>query len=334
MNDIETPGQKTFIGSLARRRKESGGSAWHMSDETVFFPRECEVFDNLELVADEHLFNYHTPDTPPFTSDAKLITMGSCFADRLRRWLSSQGKHAENVDVPSGLNNSFAVRQFIEWVFTGKRSEDAYWYDKDENGAIHWEAKDEHEVYRQAYSQMSGLVVTLGLAEVWRDKETGGVFWRGVPETLFDRSRHECVISTVEENVENMRRIIRVVRENVGQAPVIFTLSPVPLAATMRGISPIVGDCVSKSTLRVAIDIVMREQHEDVYYWPAFEMVRWVGSHYPASAFGADNTPRHPANHIVKIIVDRFVRAFFGDDAANKGAETTEAVASGEVDNG
>lgn len=328
MEDIETPGEKTFIGSLATRRKESGGSAWHVADETVFFPRECEFFDDLELIADEYLFNHYTPESPPFKADDKLITMGSCFADRLRRWLSSQGKSAENVDVPSGLNNSFAVRQFIEWVLTGERSEDAYWYDKNEDGAFHWEAKEEHDVYRRAYSQMSGLVVTLGLSEVWRDKETGGVFWRGVPETLFDRSRHECVISSVEENVENLRRIIRAVRENVGPIPIIYTLSPVPLAATMRGISPIVGDCVSKSTLRVAIDTVLREQHEAVYYWPAFEMIRWVGAHSSFSTFGGDNVPRHPANHVVKIIVDRFVRAFFGGETADQRVPTADIVNS------
>jgi len=263
-----------------------------------------------------------------------LITMGSCFADRLRRWLSSQGLSAENVDVPSGLNNSFAVRQFIEWVLSGERSEDAYWYDKNETGAYHWEAKDEQAVYQRAYSRMSGLVVTLGLSEVWRDKETGGVFWRGVPETLFDRERHECVISSVDENAENLRRIIRAVRTHIGTIPVIFTLSPVPLAATMRGISPLVGDCLSKSTLRVAIDMVMREQHEAVHYWPAFEMIRWVGSHSNFSTFGGDNVPRHPANHVVKIIVDRFVRAFFGDTTADQGAHITEAIAQGPVDNG
>lgn len=319
MKEIETPGEKRFIGSLARNRIESGRAAWHVAEETTFYPRDIEDFHDIEFIADNHLFNEHFPPEPVFSPDAKLITMGSCFADRLRRWLSSRGKLAENVDVPSGLNNSFAVSQFVHWIYTGERRHDAYWYDQGEYGATKWEASSEHAVYYQAYSNASGLVITLGLSEVWRDRATGGVFWRGVPQTMFDPERHECAISTVDENVENLRHIIEVVRAHMGSIPIIYTLSPVPLNATMRGISPIVGDCISKSTLRVAIDIVMRENHEQVYYWPSFEFIRWVGAHTPFATFGADNTPRHPANACVQIIIDRFIRAFFGNDAADAG---------------
>lgn len=319
MKDIETPGQKEFIGSLARHRLESGRSSWHVADETVFFPRNISDFDDIEYIADNYLFNDYYPSQPVFAPDSKLITMGSCFADRLRRWLSSRGKLAENVDVPPGLNNSFAVSQFIHWIYTGERAHGAYWYDKDKDGPVKWEAKDEHAIYYDAYTRSSGLVITLGLSEVWRDRATGGVFWRGVPETLFDPALHECVISSVDDNAENLRSIIRVVREHMGAIPIIYTLSPVPLNATMRGISPIVGDCISKSTLRVAIDTVMRENHEQVYYWPSFEFIRWVGAHTPFATFGADNTPRHPANAAVQIIIDRFIRAFFGNEEANAG---------------
>ncbi|MEQ8664788.1 MAG: GSCFA domain-containing protein [Rhodospirillales bacterium] len=329
MADIATPGTKQFIGSLAKRRDESRKSTWHIAEETLYFPKEVALFRDIEKVSDEFLFSHFRPERPVFAPTDRLVTMGSCFADRIRRWLASQGKLADNIDVPSGLNNTFAVRQFIEWALTGNRSEDAYWYDKGDDGAYHWEAPEEHAFYKAAFAQAGGLVVTLGLSEVWRDRETGGVFWRGVPEVLFDVSRHEFVVSSVDDNAGNLRRIIRAVRDNIGDIPIVFTLSPVPLTATMRGISPIASDCVSKSILRVAVDMVMREEHSDVYYWPGFELVRWIGAHTDRATFGGDDTSRHPTNRVVKIIVDRFVQAFFGEEL---GAGGVEAILGGSDD--
>jgi len=95
-------------------------------------------------------------------------------------------------------------------------------------------------------------------------------------------------------------------------APIVLTLSPVPLKATFRGISCVTADCVSKSTLRVAIDSVLGHSLEGVYYWPSFEIVKWLGPHVPWPAYGsAEKDSRHVAQYLVAHIIDAFVEAFY-----------------------
>ena len=93
---------------------------------------------------------------------------------------------------------------------------------------------------------------------------------------------------------------------------IIFTLSPVPLNATFMGRPTIISDCVSKSILRVSLDEFLNNHvHENIYYWPSYEMVRWVGAHTDFPTLFEDNTPRHVNNKVVSIIINNFVRKFF-----------------------
>ena len=91
--------------------------------------------------------------------------------------------------------------------------------------------------------------------------------------------------------------MVDLVRQVNPNAPIVITLSPVPLEATFRDISCMTADSVSKSVLRVAIDQVMGEHRPNVCYWPSFEIVRWAGAHvsWPAYGFHDDRSqPRHP----------------------------------------
>jgi len=73
---------------------------------------------------------------------------------------------------------------------------------------------------------------------------------------------------------------------------------------------------VSKSTLRIALDRVTSRGLENLYYWPSFEIVRWVGANLPYSAYGAGGDSRHVSDHLVREIIDAFVEAFWVPEAA------------------
>ena len=110
-----------------------------------------------------------------------------------------------------------------------------------------------------------------------------------------------------------MKRIVELIKTYAGaDKTVIFTLSPVPLNATFTDRPTIVSDCVSKSILRVSLDQFFNEnKHNNIHYWPSFEMVRWVGAHTDIPTLFEDNTTRHVNNDIVKIIIENFVAKFF-----------------------
>lgn len=309
------------ISNLAINRDSARLSAganskaeWYIDPNIKFFPRKKDDFNNLEKLAKEYVFNTYGPEVPILDDNDKVVTMGSCFADRLRKWLQRNKKNANYIAVPEGLNNSFAVRQYLEWALTGDRSTDAYWYDNDKDaGAFKYEPEEEQTKLLEYFKKTKAVVVTFGLGEVWKDKATDMVYWRGVPASEYDPDRHMCVTSTVQENVENFNKIVSLIKSYAGNDKVIiFTLSPVPLNATFTNRPTIVSDCVSKSILRVALDEFFRKtNYEDVYYWPSFEMVRWVGAHTNFPTLFEDNTPRHVNNTVVEIIIKNFVESFF-----------------------
>ena len=301
------------IGSLERTLEDTGPSSWYVGRKVNIFPDKTEDFKDLVQLVEKYVIKGWAPDKKPFAKDSKLLTLGSCFATRLREYLGERSKWMDNIWVPSGFNNTFALRQFIEWCLTGSQSSDAYWYDEHERGgAIKWTPKDEQENYKRAFLEADGFVFTFGLAEVWSDKETGGVFWRGVPQKMFDAERHEYRLTTVEENEENILRTIDLIKQNCGDKPIILTLSPVPLKATFKNVSCMTADCVSKSILRVAIDNVTAKKIAGVYYWPSFEIVKWVGCHTDDPAFGMDDgISRHVSRKMVSVILDGFIKHFY-----------------------
>ena len=244
-----------------------------------------------------------------------MITVGSCFAAELRRYLGIAGFGTGGFHVPASLNNTFAILDFVTWCVTGELTESAYRYERGDDGEIReWTPAAERELYRSQIEEAGAFVFTLGLAEVWRDSATGGVFWRGVPERVFVQGRHVFARTGVEENAANVSRIVELIRSVNAEAPIVLTLSPIPLRATFEGGSVVTADCVSKSTLRLAIDRVLAERREGVYYWPAFELVKWGGPVFDWRAYRPDS--RHPLPYLVYCILDAFVETFYGPDEA------------------
>jgi len=311
------------LGSLpiermgTHRKRSWAEQRWHAMDTSVY-PLEQHIFEgDIGALVREHIVPGHAPSAPLLDRDDAVVTLGSCFAAELRDYLTSSGFASGNFWIPSGLNNTYAILDFVSWCVTGDETERGFRYDRFESGEIEeWKPEEERNTYTQRLAEAGAFVFTLGLAEVWQDRVTGGVFWRGIPEEIFDGDRHIFRLTTVEENERNVLRIIELVRSVNAKAPIVLTLSPVPLKATFRGISCLTADCVSKSVLRVALDSAMNAGLEGVYYWPSFEIVRWAGAHYPASAYGVDaNRARNVSRFLVAEILDAFVEHFYKPEA-------------------
>jgi hypothetical protein len=306
------------IGSIALDRGKGGTPRWafkhwHALDVQVY-PQEQATFEgDLGSLIRAWVLPGHVPAEGLLGADAGVIALGSCFASHLRGYLERAGVDSALLWVPSDLNNTYAIRDFVSWCATGRETPRGYTYTRAEDGSIReWAPEAERERYVEALRRAGLFVFTFGLAEAWEDSETGAVFWRGIPSELFDAARYTFRLTSVEENEANILEIIRLVRLVNPAAPIVLTLSPVPLKATFRGISCITADCVSKATLRVALDRVLAARPESVYYWPSFEVVRWVGANRPASMFGGDDgRARHVSGEVVGEIIGAFLEAFY-----------------------
>jgi len=213
---------------------------WYFSRKmTSFFPpKQAHFSGDKDKLLKNFVLDGWLPPAPVFVKGSKILTMGSCFAEELRNYLRENDLWSDVLFVPPGLNNTFALRNFIEWCITGVASDDAYWYEETDAGlSVKWAPEEESSRYGDIFRQIDGLVLTIGLSEVWEDKNTGGVFWRGVPKSIFNEDIHVCRLSTVEENSANIQKIINLVKSVNPDVEVIVTLSPVPLKATNQPFS-------------------------------------------------------------------------------------------------
>jgi hypothetical protein len=283
---------------------------WHAMGARPY-PRTRDEFDgDIAEVMRAAVLPGSLPSEPLLVPEDEVITVGSCFARELRDHLLQSGVGSRSIWIPDGLNNSFAILDFVSWGITGSATGRGYRYGRDGAEIKEWKPPAiSREECVAAFRTAGAFVFTLGLAEVWEDGETGAVFWQGVPESIFDPNRHVFRLSTVTENEENILEVVRLIRTVNADAPIVFTLSPIPLRATFRDVSCVVADCVSKSVLRVAIDLVMSRRLSGVYYWPSYEVVRWLGAHRTTASYAKRAHRVRPV--IVSAIIDAFVEAFY-----------------------
>ena len=151
-------------------------------------------------------------------------------------------------------------------------------------------------------NQIDIFVITVGLSEVWYNKENNQVFWKAIPTSEFDEKKHGFKLSTVDENSRNLDEICRIIKRNLPLAKIIFTLSPIPLMATFRNQSCITANSISKSILRVALDNVLTKYKGDdkIYYFPSYEITK----DYLVDPFKDDN--RHMKDEYVSFIMKIF----------------------------
>ncbi len=280
-------------------------AAWHV-EPGDYFPSQARFAGGH---VERDMLRAHAPAAPVFAAKARLITMGPGFARQIRERLAERGCGADNVLVPAGLNNSFALRSFLNRVFGGETGDEDYRHVRALTGEIEKWSGDRARL-ADAFDRADGFVMTLGQAEIWRDGATGNVFWGGVPEPVFERGRHALRRGTVAENKTNIAAILEMLRRHTGK-PVVMSLSPVPLRASALGPSAIAADCASKSILRAALDETL-PLYPEAHYWPAFEVVRWLGAHRDEPSFGEPDC-RRVNRDLVELIADEFEAAFFED---------------------
>jgi hypothetical protein len=285
--------------------------SWWRGEHTNFIPskpdlREADAIENFILSG-------WLPPAPFITKQTVVTAFGSCFAHHVTNHLHERGYNVlgRHLDLNShiirfgeGIVNTFAIRQQLEWAIRGKVFPDFLWFGPNKEIA-HVDPQIQAETL-DIIRRTEVLILTLGLSEVWYHKETGEVLWRAVPAELFDDKVFGFRVSTVEENKANLETIWETVRSVRKDAPLIFTLSPVPLMATFRPISCLTASSVSKAILRAALDEFLRNHAEDpnLYYFPSYEIVK----EFVVDPFKEDN--RHPKPEVISMIMETFEKHY------------------------
>jgi len=251
--------------------------------------------------------------------DTKIAAIGSCFADRATRALAELGLDAKLH--PAGLQfNTYSILQEFQHLF----GEDAPYSDDDfaqvserrwvhpfrkaVNGKTYEDAlKNQREIdarARMAYRRADLVIITLGLIELWQRKADQLVAAELPPLESYEEGLYEFRVTTTAENLANLEATRARIR-TFSDAPILITVSPVPLAATFRDAPSVVANCESKSVLRAATaDFVAA--HDDVHYFHSFELVpQWQGG----GPFYMEDA-RHISPAGVSFIIDQFIEHY------------------------
>lgn len=238
--------------------------------------------------------------------DSRVVAFGSCFAANIVEALRHQQVDAWHVGHPEEINSPYANRHLLEWVETGSvtPSTEAFGTVLDRGNVL--------ERLRRA----NVVILSLGVAPAFFDKQTGAfVSTLGSHMSVsLMMSRFNFRTPSVAENVDCVERIMSTIRRIAPDSRIVLTVSPVPLTATLEMDSAVEADCLSKSTLRVTVNEVMQRNPKDVYYWPSFEMVRWIVGGHIGQVFGTDDgSPFHVSSAVVDTIMGLFIETHGAD---------------------
>jgi hypothetical protein len=263
------------------------------------YPRYAAQFDDLDRVIQETVLPGVMITAPLFDSTSQIVTLGSCFAGNLAKSLEAHGIHAYCFGMAEDFNSTFANVALFQYLAGANPEKLPY--------SVVKLAKPHADVMRDRLRHAAVLVYTVGVAPCFFDRSTHELVIAGADASVLRRRRDTLIArtTTVEENTRNLLEIIELARTFNPSLKIVYTLSPVPLIASFEQPSAVMADCLSKSVLRVACHQIAQMQLPNVYYWPSFEIVRWLGAH-TGPVFGADGN----AHHVDQSVVDRIMKHF------------------------
>ncbi len=280
------------------------------------FPSRMEKFEDPEKLVRQFMLKDFEPEKKLLTKTTAVSALGSCFAGHIAQRLNERGVSVFYKQIGEDINNTFANRFLLKWIENGPQC------------ALTTELEgiygaDQRAEFHERFSSTGVFIFTLGVAPAFFDRKTGDFMLAhgGASENKLLPEIAEFRTTTVAENLGNLRAIVETARRLSPGAKFVITVSPVPLAATYEMGSAIVADCLSKSTLRLTVDQYLKETGEFAYYWPSYEIVRWLGPYLTEKpVFGADDGySRHVSTWLVDMIMKLFIE-YFGDETLSKAA--------------
>ena len=240
--------------------------------------------------------------------DDRFYAIGSCFARGLENTLAAQNIVVESAAPEfarlqpakretSGLGftnkyNTYSILNELRWALdpNAEFPRDSIvqltkttWYDPHTNPTLEFVGFDETLERRSLMQAVTkrirncrAVIVTLGLAEVWRDIKADVFVNRTPIPSLFksDPDRYEFHLTGFAENLANLETIHTLLsRYGHPDFHVIVTVSPVPLMNTFSTMDIVVANSWAKSLLR-AVAQEWAAVHSNVDYFPSYEVVR------------------------------------------------------------
>ena len=252
----------------------------------------------------------------PIDSATNIITVGSCFAQHISKWIKSNGfswVDSEPSDAAIPLKeqeeNGYGVFSFRtgniytpallkQWVFQALQLEkevDEVFVKEDRyfdafrplipvKGFTHpAEIRAARQgtlaCIRKALQESDLFIFTLGLTEGWKNKQ--GYVYPLCPGTVkgeFSPDEHEFVNYSYDQIVDDLNSTMDAIIKVNPRMRFLLTVSPVPLTATAEVEHILGATTYSKSVLRAAAGYLAKTR-SDVDYFPSYELIAQFPTH-------------------------------------------------------
>src|SRR5215470_11840471 len=330
--------QPPYVVTAAEAMKnyrENAAAIWYKDNADPSDPAGKYAFQRLR----QPCFIPHVVPKFKLRREDKFYAIGSCFARGVENALSAQNVIVESAapefarlqpanEETSGLGftnkyNTYSILNELRWALdpNAEFPRDSIvqltkttWYDPHTNPTLEFVGFEETLERRSLMQAVTkrirncrAVIVTLGLAEVWRDAKADVFVNRTPIPSLFksDPDRYEFQLSSFADNWSNLEATYELLtRYGHPDFHVVVTVSPVPLMNTFSTMDIVVANAWAKSLLR-AVAHEWAVAHANVDYFPSYEIV--INSDRAAVW---ENDLRHVTGSGVQHIMQLFLRKY------------------------
>jgi len=300
---LKSPYVATAAEAIENYRENVAG-VWYADSADPDDPAGKYAFQRLR-------HTWFTPKVDPkfkLRRDDKFYAIGSCFARGIESSLTGHKITVESAAPEfaelqpankelSGLGftnkyNTYSILNELRWaldpdaVFPQEsivQVTKTTWYDPHTNPSLALadlaetlERRAMMQAVTKRIKHCRAVIVTLGLAEVWRDVKADVFINRTPIPSLFKTQpgRYEFHLTSFAENWANLEAIYALLTQyGHPDVRIVVTVSPVPLMNTFSTMDIVVANTWAKSLLR-AVAQEWAAAHPNVDYFPSYEIVQ------------------------------------------------------------
>jgi len=234
--------------------------------------------------------------------DSAIMTMGSCFAQHLSKWLlkhncnllvGEDDKFGGGVFFSGNYGNVYTTPQAVQLVERAlgqiQLSDEVYVDDKgryfdplrpsvmpkglNSKQEVLSERIEHEKAVRELLLSADVIVFTLGLTETWLRLSDEAILpiAPGVVAGNYSENQYKFKNFNYNENLESLEKFISLVHGVNPTCKILLTVSPVPLAATYENKHVCLASAASKAILRSVIEPVLGLGSK-VDYFPSYEI--------------------------------------------------------------
>jgi hypothetical protein len=286
--------------------------------------------------------------TLQISSDDKIVTAGSCFAQNVGIYLRDRSDVSLYIAEPlldgdpvfsTRTGNIYTPRQLMQLLaecLDEKTDPDCailrhdgryidihrpYMNPEGYNSADDViDARSIHlDAVRKMFFDADVFIFTLGLTEAWRARGSGRTL-PVCPGLYSDTDNFEFTNDGYVDVDATMEKFIATLTSINPRVRILLTVSPVPLTATYTDDPVLVATMHSKSLLRVVCSACVG-RHDNVFYFPSYEMIS--NPYTSTSAYNPENL-RTVLPEAIAQVMSVFESIYIGNaEQATEGGERT-----------